>query len=145
MINAINGFRMISYNHSCLPAKIKRFTSFFNHCNGTVLLPEPFPKTTLIFPKKFQVMVNLVLNNSFAYFTGFQEKISPKKNPPDPKLNLIPNLTLMLPLTPHGGTFFRGELFLTPFTDVREIAYGSVIAFVRLIIVFKYMCHIYTF
>ena len=36
------------------------------------------------------------------------EKIPPEKNPPDSKPNPIPNLTLTLPLTPHGGLFSRG-------------------------------------
>ena len=34
-------------------------------------------------------------------------KNPPGKNPPDSKPNPIPNLTLILPLTPHGG-FFPG-------------------------------------
>ena len=33
-----------------------------------------------------------------------------KKPPPDSK----PNPILTLPLTPHGGLFFRGDFFLTP-------------------------------
>ena len=41
-------------------------------------------------------------------------KIPPEKSPPDPKPNPIPNLTPTLPLTTHGGLFFRGDFFLTP-------------------------------
>ena len=42
-------------------------------------------------------------------------KNPPGKKPPDSKLNPTPNLTLTLPLTPHGGekAFFRGDFFLT--------------------------------
>ena len=35
-------------------------------------------------------------------------KNPPEKSPPDSKLNPIPNLTLALPLTPHGGFFPEG-------------------------------------
>ena len=35
-------------------------------------------------------------------------KNPPGKKPPDPKPNPVPNLTLTLPLTPHGGIFPGG-------------------------------------
>ena len=35
-------------------------------------------------------------------------KNPPGKKPPDPKSTTIPNLTLTLPLTPHGGLFWGG-------------------------------------
>ena len=51
-----------------------------------------------------------------VYIRPVLGKNTPRKPPPppDPKPNPIPNLTLPLPLTPHGGTFFRGDFFLTP-------------------------------
>ena len=48
-------------------------------------------------------------------------KIPHEKSPPDSKPNPIPNLTLTLPLTPHGGAFFRGYFFLTPCETYGEV------------------------
>ena len=50
---------------------------------------------------------------SNVFFLVLGKNPSGKKNP-DPKPNPIPSLTLALPLTPHGRTFFRGDFFLAP-------------------------------
>ena len=47
-------------------------------------------------------------------FHGSRKK-SPRKTPPVPKLNPISNLTLTLPLTPHGGLFPGGIFTDTEF------------------------------
>ena len=39
------------------------------------------------------------------------KKSPPEKGPPDSKPNPIPNLTLSLPLNPHGG-FFPGIAYI---------------------------------
>ena len=54
-----------------------------------------------IFLSLLSADVNLVLG-----------KNPPGKKPPDSKRNPIHNLTLSLPLTPHGELFFRGDLTL---------------------------------
>ena len=38
----------------------------------------------------------------------------PGRKRPGPKPNPNPNIIVTLTLTPHGGTFFQGDFFLTP-------------------------------
>ena len=78
--------------------------------------------TTFMFGKKLEIKVTPNLNRVKDFLLenrGFEfSRVDPilcetvlGKNPPrDYNPNPIPNLTLTLPLTPHGGAFFRGIL-----------------------------------
>ena len=55
-----------------------------------------------------------VSRNLVCAINGSRKKSPLKKAPPDSKPNPVPNLTLNLPLTPHGEAFFRRDFFLTP-------------------------------
>ena len=92
--------------------------------------------TTLMIGKKLEIKVTPSLNRVKDFLLenhGFQfnradsilsEKVlgkNPPGNPPPPdsKTNPIPNLTLTLLLTPHGG-FFPGVFFPDTVRNIRE-------------------------
>ena len=50
--------------------------------------------------RKIKIAKNIFL---YTLNIGSTKKSPPEKSPPVPKLNPIPNLTLTLPLTRHGG------------------------------------------
>ena len=92
----------------------------------------------IIWSFSFDFFFNL---GSALWKERFLEKIPREKTPPDSKPNPIPNLTLILPLTPHGGFFPGGGGGGIFYWHQKELLYERSRAAFHVSLIFKYSLH----